>query len=142
MNSNTDNTETNDLTIINFQIEGTENGVEVLLGTLKRFNTFKFMIEDLGEATAENFPKVPLMKDSYGVPIIFTIAELKLYFELFELITENAIFAKMNTLEKEMKNFELIKKYLILTNYLDNETFLNTLAKYTAQLIYNGKLTI
>ena len=45
----------------------------------------------------------------------------------------------VSALNAEYTNFEEIKKFLILINYLDNHKFLHTLAKFSAQLIQNGK---
>jgi hypothetical protein len=49
---------------------------------------------------------------------------------------DNDVF--INIMQNENIEFERVKKYLILINFLDNQQFLNCLCKYTSSLLRNS----
>ena len=76
---------------------------------------------------------IPSVYDAKHVPIHFTEQELSLFFELAakEQLTNQHLEASAVTPN-------LIMRYLILVNFLDNEIYLNTLCQFAAHLIKNG----
>ncbi len=79
---------------------------------------------------------IPIITDAKANPIYFTAAELDLFFELFakEPLT-------IQHLEDKAITVDLLKRFLLLVNFLDNEIYLNTLSEYAAFLINAGRFT-
>jgi len=114
--------------------------VMVAYKTFMQFKTMNTMCEDL-ELTMDNldnFPKLPSIRDASNIPINFTTDELTEFIKLFELCMnlDNDVF--INIMQNENIEFERVKKYLILINFLDNQQFLNCLCKYTSSLLRNS----
>lgn len=110
--------------------------------TLKHFAMISNMLDDLGSTSIDLDP-VPIVSDANQNPIHITTEELQHFITLFELCinpekTEDDLFKTFREMDI---SFNLIKKFMILINYLDNQKFLGCLCKYTAILIRDGKLT-
>jgi hypothetical protein len=107
--------------------------------TFMQFNTLKCLVEDFGQDNLSNFPCLPKQVDGAGNVVEYDTPTLEKFIRLFEICiieTEENFFSALNA---EYTNFEEIKKFLILINYLDNDKFLHSLAKFSAQLIRDGK---
>lgn len=116
--------------------------VSILMETLKHFAMISNMLDDLGSSSIDLAP-VPIVSDANQNPIHFTTEELQHFITLFELCinpnkTEDELFQAFR--ETDI-SFNLIKKFMILINYLDNQKFLGCLCKYSAILILEGKVT-
>jgi hypothetical protein len=115
--------------------------VQVELNTLKKFRLIETMIEDLDSTV---IPHIPIQIAKNGTPIYFSSEELQIFINLFELRhnilkTEGDLFQAINDLNI---SFDMIKKFMILINLLDNQTFLNSLCKYTAFMIHSDKVIL
>jgi hypothetical protein len=112
--------------------------MSIPLGLMKEFKTISYMIEDIGW--------------DYKTPIIvpppqgleYSHNELTHFIELMKLAinpeyTPQAFYDLATQMEITSNE---VKKFLLLVNFLDNETYLNALARYTAQLIREGKFDI
>jgi len=124
---------------IPFSITGTPGKTTVSYATFMNFETMKCLIEDLGTEDLKCFPPIPSMKDALGEPIEYTTPTLEKFIRLFEISITESEEVLLSALNAEYTDFEEIKKFLILINYLDNNKFLHTLAKFSAQLIRDGK---
>lgn len=116
--------------------------VPVNMETLKHFAMISNMLDDLDSSSIDLDP-VPIVSDTNQNPIQITTEELHHFITLFELCinpdkTEDELFQAFR--ETDI-SFNLIKKFIILINYLDNQKFLGCLCKYTAILILEGKVT-
>jgi len=115
--------------------------VQVSLSTLKKFGLISTMMEDLG---SNEIPVIPTQIDAQGQQIHFSTEELQIFINLFELRhnilkTEDDLF---QVIRETNISFNLIKKFMILINFLDNQTFLNSLCKYTAFMIQSDKVIL
>ena len=110
--------------------------------TLKHFAMISNMLDDLGSTSIDLDP-VPIVSDTNQNPIQITTEELQHFITLFELcINPNKTEDELLQAFRETDiSFNLIKKFMILINYLDNQKFLGCLCKYTAILILEGKVT-
>ena len=105
--------------------------VEVPMWVLQLFRLFRDIKEDCPEE--ESF-YIPRINDANMVPIDFNQEELNLFFKL----------ASMNPLtvqdlkEESAITQDLLKRFLLLANFLDYEIYLNALCQYTAFLIKEG----
>ena len=124
--------------------------VEIAYKTFIKFKTLNIMCEDLEISMDElaTFPKIPTQYDANNIPIPISTAELQNFVNLFELYnknengnenTEEELFEAISRLNI---NFNEIKKYLILINYLDNQSFLNSLCRYAAKLVSNTNINL
>ena len=109
--------------------------------TLKHFAMISNMLDDLGSSSIDLIP-IPIINDANHNPIPITTEELQHFITLFELCinpekTEEELF---QAFRETNISFNLIKKFMILINYLDNQKFLGCLCKYTAILIRDGKV--
>jgi hypothetical protein len=113
-------------------------------GTFKKFNTLKILADDLGlesfPLVLKTFARIPPQKDAMGNIIEYDTATLKKFIRLFETCLTETEETFFKTLNEEYTNFEEIKKFIILITYLDNDKFLHSLEKFSAQLIRDGKL--
>jgi hypothetical protein len=125
-----------------FQIPFSISGAKTTISkkTFMEFNTLKFLVEDLGIDDLKTFPPIPSQKDAMGNIIEYDTATLEKFIRLFETCLTETEETFFKTLNEEYTNFEEIKKFLILINYLDNDKFLHSLAKFSAQLIRDGKV--
>lgn len=124
---------------IPFSITGTSGKTTVSYATFMNFETMKCLIEDLGTEDLKCFPPIPSMKDALGNPIEYSTPTLEKFIRLFETSITESEEVLLSALNAEYTDFEEIKKFLILINYLDNNKFLHTLAKFSAQVIRDGK---
>ena len=130
---------------IPFSIQGTEAKTKVSFATFMQFQTMQNLVEDTGTNDLGTLPPIPTLHDALGRPIQYDTATLEKFIRLFEIsiTTTTEDDSKLFTiLEQEYTDFEEIKKFLILINYLDNTKFLNQLAKYSAILIRDGKVQL
>jgi hypothetical protein len=123
---------------IPFSINGTPGKTTVSYATFMNFETMKCLIEDLGTDDLMCFPPIPSMKNAHGDPIEYSTPTLEKFIRLFETSITESEEVLLSALNAEYTDFEEIKKFLILINYLDNHKFLHTLAKFSAQLIRDG----
>jgi hypothetical protein len=107
--------------------------VQVPKEILRLFRIFRDINEDVPTEDASFYANIPLIKDVKNVPIHFTKAELEIFFELSakEQLT-------IKHLEDIAITSELLKRFLLLANFLDYEIYLNTLCQYAAFLIKDG----
>jgi len=115
--------------------------VQVHLTTINHFEMIKNMIDDLGSS---NITPIPILNDAVGEPIHFSVEELQTFISLFELChnilkNEDDLFQTISEMDI---SFNQIKKFMILINFLDNQKFLDSLCKYTAKLIRDGKVIL
>jgi hypothetical protein len=105
--------------------------VEVPMWVLQLFRVFRDLNDDCPEEASFYIPRI---NDANMVPIDFNQEELNLFFKL----------ASMNPLtvqdlkEESAITQDLLKRFLLLANFLDYEIYLNTLCQYTAILIKEG----
>jgi len=111
--------------------------IQVPKWVLCQFRVFRDINEDCPSDDGSFYASIPTLKDAKGVSITFDKAELELFFEL-------AAMNPLNTQDLEAKEItnDMLKRYLILTNFLDYELLLNTLCCYTAFLIKEGKFAL
>ena len=119
--------------------------VEIAYKTFSKFKTLNIMCEDLEISMDDlaTFPKIPTQYDANNIPIHISTVELQNFVNLFELYNKNENANGNAEVEAELFeaisrlniNFNEIKKYLILINYLDNQSFLNSLCRYSAKLV-------
>jgi hypothetical protein len=118
--------------------------VMVAYKTFMQFKTLNTMCEDLGLSMDKisDFSKLPCICDASNIPINFTTDELTEFIKLFELCSklDNDVF--INIMQNENIEFEKVKKYLILINFLDNQQFLNCLCKYASSLLRNSMINM
>jgi hypothetical protein len=104
-------------------------------------NMFDNLGADVQDAADDNVIPIPAVRDSLMNVIIFSKEELLKFFELFEkcdyceLPTDNLD----SILDREKLSEEILKKYILLANYLHNDNYKINLCKYAAKLIRNGK---
>ena len=113
--------------------------VNVSLNTLRKFVLIETMMTDLNST---EIPHIPILYDAMGNHIQFSTGELQLFIDLFELChnivkTEDNLF---QAISDSNISSNVIKKFIILINLLDNIKFLNSLCKYIAKLIRNGQV--
>lgn len=126
---------------IPFAIKDSDARTTVSLETFMQFATLKNLAEDLGEDALNNFPPIPAQFDALGNIVQYDTETLEKFIRFFEISidetkTEEFLF---QAIDEENTEFEEIKKFMILINYLDNNKFLHSLAKYTANLIRDAK---
>jgi len=111
--------------------------VQVPKETLLLFRLFRDINEDCPVDDGSFFADIPIIKDAKNVSIYFTAEELDLFFELSakEPLT-------IQHLENSAITPELLKRFLLLVNFLDYEDYLHTLCQYAALLIKEGKFTL
>ena len=122
-------------------IVGNES-ILVKLETLKLFKSIENMICDMNIDSPQDI-KIPNITDAIGKPINIINSELQLFIDLFEisnnpLIDEHDLYDTFAT----TLNKERLYKFLILINLLDNQNFLNHLAKYTANLCLTQRIIL
>jgi hypothetical protein len=80
---------------------------------------------------------VPTVYDAKHTKILFNEQELELFFELAanEQLT-------IHDLETRAIDAGLLKRFLLLVNFLDNEKYLNILCQFAAHLIKSGAFTL
>jgi hypothetical protein len=122
-----------------FSIDNSPGKTTISYSTFMNFETLKCLVEDLGTDELECFPPIPSQKDALGNAIEYDTPTLKKFIHLFETSITESEDVLLSALNAEYTNFEEIKKFLILINYLDNNKFLHILAKFSAQLIRDGK---
>ena len=124
--------------------------VEIAYKTFIKFKTLNIMCEDLEISMDElaTFPKIPTQYDANNIPIPISTVELQNFVNLFELYNgnenenENAEEELFEAISRLNINFNEIKKYLILINYLDNQSFLNSLCRYAAKLVRDTNINL
>jgi hypothetical protein len=105
--------------------------VEVPMWVLQLFRLFRDIKEDCPEEASFYIPRI---NDANQVPIDFNHEELNLFFDLAAVSS-----LTIQDLKKESAiTQELLKRFLLLANFLDYEIYLNTLCQYTAILIKEG----
>jgi len=111
--------------------------VQVPKETLLLFRLFRDINEDCPVEDGSFFADIPIIKDAKAVPIYFTKEELDLFFELAskEPLT-------IQHLDDSAITSELLKRFLLLVNFLDYEDYLHTLCQYAALLIKEGKFAL
>ena len=115
--------------------------IQVSLETCQKFRTIANMFDDLDST---EIAPIPIQIDAHGQPVHFSMEELQIFINLFELRhnilkTEDDLF---DIFRETNISFNLIKKCMILINFLDNQTFLDSLCKYTAFMIRCGKVNL
>lgn len=107
--------------------------IQVPKEILRIFRIFRDVNEDVHTEDNSFYSTIPLIKDVKNVPIHFTKSELEIFFELSakEQLT-------IKHLEDSAITSELLKRFLLLANFLDYEIYLNTLCQYAAFLIKDG----
>jgi len=121
------------------------------LSILEKFRLLNNLNADLPDS--KFYANIPLIKDALGKPIDFTEYEFTLFFQLSNMeyhdFLNNIKNANTNTnadinanTNADNNKDELIRKFLILVNFLDNETYLESLMSYSRLLILDsGMLT-
>jgi hypothetical protein len=118
--------------------------IPIKLETLKLFKYIENMICDMNiDIDSTQDIKIPNITDAMGKPINIINSELQLFIDLFEisinpLIDESDLYDEFAT----TLNKERLYKFLMLINLLDNQTFLNHLAKYTANLCLTKRIVL
>lgn len=111
--------------------------IQVPKWILLRFTLFRNVNEDCSSEDNSFYANIPIINDGIGNPIQFNENELSLFFKIaaIENIT-NEDFNESNITS------DLLKRFLILANFLDYDYYLNSLCKYAAYLIIVNKMTL
>lgn len=108
--------------------------VEVPKWVSQLFRVFCDVIEACPEEVSFFIPRI---NDANQVPIDFTHEELNLFFKLAAM---NPLI--IQDLKDSAITQDLLKRFLLLANFLDYEIYLDTLCQYTALLIKEGSFTL
>jgi hypothetical protein len=125
-----------DLTPFNYGIGDSPVVVQVSRNILKRFRVLCDVNENFPTEDGSFYATIKHIHDANNVVIQLTPGELTLFFELAgkdPLTIEH--------LEASTITPELLKRFLLLVNFLDYEDYLQTLCRYAALLINEGILT-
>lgn len=113
------------------------NVVEVPKEVLQLFRLFRDVNEDCPSDDGSFYADIPIIKDARNVPIEFNKEELEMFFQLAAINSLEIDICKKHDISPE-----LLKKFLILINFLDNDVFLHALCHYAAYLIKKGKFIL
>lgn len=112
--------------------------VQVPKDVLQLFRLFRDVNEDCPAEDGSFYADIPIIKDAKGAKILFNEAELNLFFELTAIAKQLTI----QQIETYAINQDLLKRFLLLINFLDYEVYLHTLCNYTAFLIKECKFIL
>ena len=83
------------------------------------------------------YATIPIQTDAQGNKVLFTKDELELFFELAACADLTIQYFE----SKKISN-DCLMRYIILTNFLNYETLLDSLCSYTAYLIRKDKISL
>ena len=115
----------------------TKERIPVPLATLKLFRLLRNLNEDCASSDDQFYANIPTLNDAKHREIYFTKNELAMFFDLAAREPRDIEYFKTFPIAPE-----LLKRFLILANFLDYEEYLNYLCEYTAILIKAGKFTL
>ena len=104
--------------------------VHVSIKSLGKSVFLSGMIDDLGINMNKEIT-IPELNDALRKPYIFSQDELEIFFKIFDMDNKDIIFRMFDN-GKNQTNLEIIKKYLLFANFLDNQALMNTLIEYVA----------
>lgn len=113
------------------------SGVKVPKDVLCRSCLLRDTNEDCQQEDGSFYANIPIINDANGNPIHLNEAELALFFELAALES-----LTVEHLKKCAITPDLLKRFLILVNFLDYEVYLLALCNYAAVLIKEGIFTL
>lgn len=112
--------------------------IQVLKEVLQLFRLFRDVNEDCPAEDGTFYANIPIIKDAKGATILFNEAELNLFFELAAIAEQLTI----QQIETYTITQDLLKRFLLLVNFLDYEVYLYRLCNYAAFLIKEGKFIL
>jgi len=113
--------------------------VQVPRDVLQRFRLFRDVNETCPAEDGSFYADIPIIKDARNIPIQFNEEEeLNLFFELAAIAEQLTI----QHIETYAISQDLLKRFLLLVNFLDYDVYLHTLCNYAAFLIKEGKFIL
>ena len=113
-------------------------GIQVAKDVLQLFRLFRDINEDCPAEDGSFYADISIIKDAKGATILFNEAEINLFFKL-AATAEQLTIQQIETYEITQ---DLLKRFLLLVNFLDYEVYLYRLCNYAAFLIKEGKFLL